>query len=96
MTEVPKTQSTTAAEGASIAYEVMGRGPQTLVAIHPWASRVEVHWEKPRAARFMRRLSRDLRVVHMDKAGCVCVFEDRGEHELKGLPHRWRLYAVAS
>lgn len=28
-------------------------------------------------------------------AGSGLVFEDRGEHELKGVPGRWRLYAVA-
>jgi pimeloyl-ACP methyl ester carboxylesterase len=29
-------------------------------------------------------------------AGSGLVFEDRGEHELKGVPDRWHLYAVAS
>ncbi len=29
-------------------------------------------------------------------AGSGLVFEDRGEHELKGVPDRWRLYRVAS
>jgi class 3 adenylate cyclase len=29
-------------------------------------------------------------------AGSGLVFEDRGEHELKGVPERWHLYAVAS
>ncbi len=28
-------------------------------------------------------------------AGSGLVFEDRGEHELKGVPEKWRLYAVA-
>ena len=27
-------------------------------------------------------------------AGSGLIFEDRGEHELKGVPDRWRLYAV--
>ena len=27
-------------------------------------------------------------------AGSGLVFEDRGEHELKGVPDKWRLYAV--
>ena len=27
-------------------------------------------------------------------AGSGIVFEDRGEHELKGVPDRWALYAV--
>ena len=29
-------------------------------------------------------------------AGSGLVFEDTGEHELKGVPDRWRLYRVAS
>jgi class 3 adenylate cyclase len=27
-------------------------------------------------------------------AGSAIEFEDRGEHELKGIPESWRLYAV--
>ena len=29
-------------------------------------------------------------------AGSGIVFEDRGEHELKGVPDRWALYAAVS
>jgi hypothetical protein len=29
-------------------------------------------------------------------AGSEIDFRDRGEHELKGVPGRWRLFAVAS
>jgi class 3 adenylate cyclase len=29
-------------------------------------------------------------------AGSGLLFEDRGEHALKGVPDRWRLYRVAS
>ena len=29
-------------------------------------------------------------------AGSGLVFEDRGEHVLKGVPEKWRLYAVAA
>jgi class 3 adenylate cyclase len=28
--------------------------------------------------------------------GSGLAFEDRGEHELKGVPDRWRLYSVAA
>ncbi|MBE0528287.1 MAG: alpha/beta fold hydrolase, partial [Thermoleophilia bacterium] len=69
MTDMPKTRWATTADGASIAYQVLGGSDQTLVVIHPWASHLEVYWEQPRFARFMRRLARDLRVVHMDKRG---------------------------
>jgi class 3 adenylate cyclase len=29
-------------------------------------------------------------------AGSGIAFEERGEHELKGIPGEWRLYAVAA
>ncbi len=29
-------------------------------------------------------------------AGSGIAFEDRGEHQLKGIPDTWRLFAVAS
>ena len=29
-------------------------------------------------------------------AGSGLVFEDRGEHALKGVPEQWRLYAAAA
>ena len=69
MNDIPRTRWATTADGASIAYQVVGDGAQTIVVIHPWASHLELYWEQPRFARFMRRLSRDLRVVHMDKRG---------------------------
>ncbi len=69
MTDMPKTRWATTGDGASIAYQVLGEGPETIVVIHPWASHLEVYWEQPRFVRFMRRLARDLRVVHMDKRG---------------------------
>ena len=69
MMATPKTRWATTADGASIAYQVLGEGDRTIVVIHPWASHLEVYWEQPRFVRFMRRLARDLRVVHMDKRG---------------------------
>ena len=69
MNDLPKTHWATTADGASIAYQVVGDGDQTIVVIHPWTSHLEVYWEEPRFARFMRRLSANLRVVHLDKRG---------------------------
>ena len=69
MSDLPKTRWATTADGASIAYQIVGDDDQTVVVIHPWTSHLEVYWEEPRFARFMRRLSRDLRVVHLDKRG---------------------------
>jgi class 3 adenylate cyclase len=69
MSDLPKTRWATTTDGASIAYQVIGDADQTVVVIHPWTSHLEVYWEQPRFARFMRRLAHDLRVVHMDKRG---------------------------
>ena len=69
MSAVPKTRWATTADGASIAHQEFGHGDVTLVVIHPWASHLEVYWEQPRFVRFMQRLSRDLKVVHLDKRG---------------------------
>jgi len=66
---IPKTRWATTADGASIAYQQFGRGEVTLVVIHPWASHLEVYWEQPRFVRFMQRLAREFRVVHLDKRG---------------------------
>ena len=66
---MPKTRWARTVDGASIAYQDLGHGSVTLVVIHGWISHLEVYWEQPRFARFMRRLSRDLRVIQFDKRG---------------------------
>ncbi len=55
--------------GVSIAYRVHGEGPLDLVFVPGFVSHVEVLWEEPAAARFMRRLSSFARVVLFDKRG---------------------------
>ena len=67
--KVPQTQWARTVDGACIAYQDLGQGPVTLVVIHGWVSHLEVYWEQPRFARFMRRLSRNMRVLHFDKRG---------------------------
>jgi class 3 adenylate cyclase len=44
----------------------------------------------PRSHVFVSSTVKDL------TAGSGLVFEDAGEHELKGVPERWRLYRVVS
>lgn len=66
---IPKTRWATTIDGASIAYQDFGEGPVTLLVIHGWISHLEVYWEQPRFARFMGRLSRNMRVLHFDKRG---------------------------
>ena len=66
---VPETRWARTIDGVSIAYQDLGEGSVSLVVIHGWISHMEVYWEQPRFARFMRRLSRGLRVLHFDKRG---------------------------
>ena len=38
--------------------------------------------------------TQEIRLAEADGAGTELTFEDAGEHELKGVPGRWRLYRV--
>jgi len=67
--DVPETRWARTVDGASIAYQDFGEGPTTLVFVHAWFSHLELMWELPGFERFLRRLSRRLRVVHFDKRG---------------------------
>jgi pimeloyl-ACP methyl ester carboxylesterase/DNA-binding winged helix-turn-helix (wHTH) protein len=55
-------------DGASIAYQVFGQGPD-LVLIEGFTTNVEVQWEHPAIARFLRRLGSFCRVAVLDKQG---------------------------
>lgn len=55
-------------DGASIAFQVFGEGPD-LVLIEGFATNVEVQWEHPAIARFLRRLGSFCRVAVLDKRG---------------------------
>lgn len=54
---------------AHIAYQVFGDGPVDLVIFGALTSHVEMIWEDPTAARFLRRLGQFSRVIMYDKAG---------------------------
>jgi class 3 adenylate cyclase len=69
MTDVPQTHWARTVDGACIAYQDLGEGPVTLVVIHGWVSHLEIYWEQPRYVRFLRRLSRNMRVLVFDKRG---------------------------
>jgi class 3 adenylate cyclase/pimeloyl-ACP methyl ester carboxylesterase len=66
---VPETRWAKTVDGAYIAYQDFGEGPVTIVVIHGWITHLEVLWELPRCARFMRRLAKGMRVLHFDKRG---------------------------
>jgi pimeloyl-ACP methyl ester carboxylesterase/DNA-binding winged helix-turn-helix (wHTH) protein len=55
-------------DGASIAYQVFGEGSD-LVLIGGFTTNVEVQWEHPAIARFLRQLGSFCRVAVLDKRG---------------------------
>jgi class 3 adenylate cyclase len=53
----------------NIAYQVVGDGPLDLVYVAGWISNVELAWEEPTYARFLRRLASFSRLITFDKRG---------------------------
>ncbi len=58
-----------AADGTNIAYQVHGEGPLDLVFVPGFVSHVELVWEEPAIARFLRRLASFSRLLIFDKRG---------------------------
>jgi class 3 adenylate cyclase len=56
-------------DGTSIAYQVHGEGPLDLVLVPGFVSHVELIWEEPEIARFLRRLTSFARLMVFDKRG---------------------------
>jgi pimeloyl-ACP methyl ester carboxylesterase len=57
------------ADGASIAYQVLGEGPLDLVLVLGFATHLEVQWEAAPLARFLERLASFARLIIFDKRG---------------------------
>jgi len=53
----------------NIAYQVVGEGAVDVVFIPGWVSHLEVGWEDPLIARFLRRLASFTRLILFDKRG---------------------------
>lgn len=53
----------------SLAYQEIGQGPLRLVVVPDFVSHLEVAWEQPLAAAFLRRLSSFASVILIDKRG---------------------------
>jgi pimeloyl-ACP methyl ester carboxylesterase len=67
---VPVTRYATTADGINVAYQVIGEGPPNLVFVPPAAlSHVELYWEEPSVARYLRRLASFSRLIMFDKRG---------------------------
>jgi class 3 adenylate cyclase len=56
-------------DGAAIAYTVHGDGDVDVVLVPGFVSNVDLLWEEPRAARFLRRLGSFARLIVYDKRG---------------------------
>jgi class 3 adenylate cyclase len=66
--QYPDTHYARSADG-NVAYQVIGDGPLDLVFIPWWATNVDVMWEEPAIARFLRRLATFSRLICFDKRG---------------------------
>ena len=65
---IPETRYAKSGE-VSIAYQVVGNGPRDLILVPGWVSNIEVFWEEPAVARFLRRLASFSRLILFDKRG---------------------------
>ncbi len=68
-TGVPKTRWAKTVDGLWIAYHDIGKGPLTLIFTNDMYSHLEVYWELPQFARFMKRLAASVRVLNFDRRG---------------------------
>ena len=57
------------ADGAQLAYQVVGEGDLDLVYINGLATQVDMRWDSPHFARFLERLSSFARVISFDRRG---------------------------
>ena len=76
MKETPRTRYAKAPDGTSIAYQVIGDGPVDLVYASGIWSNVEVMWEHPLWAHFLKRLVKFSRLILFDMRGVE--LSDRG------------------
>jgi class 3 adenylate cyclase len=52
-----------------IAYQVAGEGPLDVLVVPSWFSNIELDWELPPAARFLKRLASFARLIQFDRRG---------------------------
>ncbi len=53
----------------NIAYQVVGKGPVDLVLVPGFVSHLDIDWDDPRSAHFLRRLASFSRLIRFDKRG---------------------------
>jgi class 3 adenylate cyclase len=69
VTEPPETQYVKTPDGVHIAYQILGEGPPDLLIMPSGVSHLEVEWDGPQLARFMRRLASFSRLIRFDARG---------------------------
>lgn len=69
MVDIPETRYTKTADGVHIAYQVLGEGPFDLVLITGYVSHLELGWDNPEIAEFLRALSSFSRLILFDRRG---------------------------
>src|SRR5438105_6393506 len=67
--DVPAIRYTRTTDGLNIAYQVVGEGPFDLVFVPQVISNVQIFWENPRWADFMRELASFSRLLLFDRRG---------------------------
>jgi len=65
---VPETRYARSGD-VNIAYQVVGDGPLDLVLVPGWVSNIDIFWEEPKVARFLRSLAGFARLILFDKRG---------------------------
>ena len=56
----------------SLAYQVVGHGDADLLYLQGYCSNVDLNWEGPALARFLRELARNARLIVTDRRGWGC------------------------
>ena len=69
--ELPETRYAWSGDFA-LAYQVIGDGPVDLLYVEGYASHVDLNWESPAFARFLRGLARHARLIVTDRRGYGC------------------------
>ena len=56
----------------SLAYQIVGDGPGDLLYLQGYSSQVDLNWESPYLAHFLRRLAQHARLIVTDRRGWGC------------------------
>jgi class 3 adenylate cyclase/alpha-beta hydrolase superfamily lysophospholipase len=67
--DIPETRYTKTADEVHIAYQVLGDGPFDLVLVTGYVSHLELAWDDPEIADFLRALSSFSRLILFDRRG---------------------------